>query len=500
MICVILTPCYAQTSQLGPLVDGDGFGIGDFGHSVSLHQSRILVGAPRYGATSMDARDRGPGAAFVFENIDGHWMQSKLLAPSVLQGRNDFGFSVAIKDDLAIVGTPSYGSDNFNEGIGTAFIFRKESEGWVFEQQLSPAHGEFGDYFGTAVAIGNGFIAVSSPEREISDTSSGMIYLFTHDGDKWIESEQVSHEWKYFGDSMDASNSHLIVGTHGLSHYAGGQVGHAMILDIENGLVVKRHELNANPNSSTEGLGHSVAIDGMMAVVGVPSVDIVLDPTNIWNGQNAGAVYVFEFNGFDWEHTQTVIAEDPGTSDKFGWSVDIANNRLIAGSIGEGVLGNVHGSAYVFENLGGELRQIKKLKPEPGETNMKYGWSVAINQGYTVVATPNLGGHGFVYDSSLIVGREQKADLPTSILSIESLSPNPFAKTVTLEVVNAKNEAIYFDVFDSLGRKVHSDNLKPDGIGRRKITWDPEFSRSGVYYFMVSSQSASATLSGVLVK
>ena len=97
-----------------------------FGSSVSASDNRVLVGA-RYA----DVYGRYSGAAYGFHrNAEGTWREQGLLptAPNCSDCSTNwqFGASVAVHADVAVVGASSYGRDNWD--WGAAYFYRLGTE------------------------------------------------------------------------------------------------------------------------------------------------------------------------------------------------------------------------------------------------------------------------------------------------------------------------------------------------------------------------------------
>ena len=72
---------------------------------------------------------------------------------------------------------------------------------------------------------------------------------------------------------------------------------------------VELQKLLASDGDDTDSFGYAVAMDGDYAVVGAP-----LD--NNGNGSNAGAAYVFKYDGMSWSQQAKLTASDGESSDQ----------------------------------------------------------------------------------------------------------------------------------------------------------------------------------------
>lgn len=137
--------------------------------------------------------------------------------------------------------------------------------------------------------------------------------------------------------------------------------------------ILKATASNAN---SGDNLGFAVSIDGDVAVIGA----LFADPDGV---SNAGAAYVYEYNGTDWIEVQILIASDKSASDRLGTSVSVKGTTIVVGAIASGTAG----AAYVYEKSGGAwpATETAKLTPSDGTTNDEFGGSIAIDSTTIIV-------------------------------------------------------------------------------------------------------------------
>jgi hypothetical protein len=173
---------------------------GQFGGSLALDGDTLLVGAPRFeeGAVHVfqrDAYDTWSIAAVLYEPI-----------PNELSG---FGRSVAVRGDLAVVGSVGYTADR-------AYAFARDAAGeWSFRAPLVP-NGP-AENFGTAVAIGADVILVGASHT----WPSGAVYWFTGDGQQWTQTAQLEPSTggynENFGRGLAFDGRRLVVGAQAAS-------------------------------------------------------------------------------------------------------------------------------------------------------------------------------------------------------------------------------------------------------------------------------------------
>jgi hypothetical protein len=194
-----------------------------FGQSVSLSGTTAIVGAPYQGALYT-------GAAYVFrENASGTWGQVAKLVASDAAENDQFGISVAISGNTAIVG-----AHHDNASTGAAYVFRETLPGtWSQIARLTAPDGAPGDEFGISVSISGNLAVIGSHQ---DDTSAGAAYLFRELGpDGWTFATKLTASdaanSDLLGTSVGVFGSTVIVGAPG-NDDAGSRSGSAYVFDV----------------------------------------------------------------------------------------------------------------------------------------------------------------------------------------------------------------------------------------------------------------------------
>ncbi len=99
-----------------------------------------------------------------------------------------------------------------------------------------------------------------------------------------------------------------------------------------------------------------------------------------------GSAYVFERIGGVWVETAKLTASDGVSGDAFGVSVSVSGNHAIVGAPSDDYR---HGSAYVFEQTGGVWTQVAKLTDSDVEAQDRFGASVSVSGDYAFVGVPS---------------------------------------------------------------------------------------------------------------
>ncbi len=251
--------------QLAEINAADGHSGDFFGSAVVLGGNRAIVGATNGGSCGLLLCS---GAAYVFDVATGQ--QLLKLTPSDTQTLDKFGSSVAISGDKAIIG--AWGNDRSSEGA--AYVFNVNTGQQLYKLTAPPRVDEFIDNdFGYSVAI-NGNIALIGATRGVDDDgdNSGSAYLFDLTTGQPLLNLKYSdpHRGDLFGQAVALSEKFALVGAGGDSFYHNEGGGKAYLFDVATG-----HELAKFENADCCGghFGYSVALSHDTAFIGTPFID-----------------------------------------------------------------------------------------------------------------------------------------------------------------------------------------------------------------------------------
>lgn len=257
--------------------------IGDrFGAAVAVSGDRVVVGA-----VEADADGWNAGLAYVFRRVLGVWALEGVLRPADISIGKQFGCSVSIVGETALVGA-FYDTQN-GSGAGAAYVFRRIGAVWVQEAKLLAADGAGLDLFGSAVALGQDVAVIGVPEDDDLGTSSGSAYVFRRLSTSWFQQQKLLP--------------------------SGG--------------------------SAQDKFGRAVTIDDDRAVVGAYWDDVA--------GTDSGAAYVFFGSPVqEWIEQTVLVAPSLAPGDHFGVAVAAANGRVIVGGPHHDANGESSGFAALF--------------------------------------------------------------------------------------------------------------------------------------------------------
>lgn len=328
---------YSQTLTASDGVSGDKFGEGLY-----LHKNNLLIGAPN------DTNEKGTsaGAVYVFARADesSSFSQVDKILASDASTNWQFGRSIFIQDDLAIVGCYSgnttyilendggwaeltkisqgapraavghipvsiapngdmaignYGYDNQR---GCAYVYTRSGDTWVQQgSAIVATDGSLGDLFGVSVVLVNDLLIVGSKaDRTGSTAEHGSVYIFTRSGSVWTQQQKIpcpggTTAVAWYGSSIarNADNPNAFIA--GAPYITISTIGTAGCSWIHTGSGGSWSEWGQQVASDPEYqayLGTSVTIGGDPGVTGWAILGAYAEDNA--KGTNAGSAYVYD--------------------------------------------------------------------------------------------------------------------------------------------------------------------------------------------------------------
>jgi hypothetical protein len=353
--------------------------------------------------------------SFPILSISQVYHQVQKIVASERASADVFGLSVAISGNYAIVGAQYESQDTMGLNAlvyaGAAYIFERDNNGnWNQKQKIVPSDRTTNDYFGASVAISGNQVIVGAYEKNGIDGTTyphaGAAYIFKRGSNgHWNQTGKLlaadTGSYNHFGYTVSISGRHAIVGVPIDMKDATGvndlnSAGSAYVFEQDgNGNWSTSQKITSSDRATADLFGAAVAISGNYAIVGAYQQD--RDSLNVDSLADAGAVYVFQRDGFGiWNQKQKIVSSDRTAGDRFGIAVSIDSSYIIAGAYLQDVDINEYnfksnaGAAYIFERNGNnDWIQTKKLLPADRAINDNFGATVSINGNYAMVGVQN---------------------------------------------------------------------------------------------------------------
>ena len=333
----------AALTELDKLLATDG-AVGDrFGLSVSVSGDTAVVGVPWDDDNGIDS-----GSAYVYVRDGLSWTEEAKLTASDGAADDEFGCSVSVRGDTAVVG--AYGGDDNGPGSGSAYVFVRSGSLWTEQAKLTAADGAAGDRFGWSVSVSGDTAIVGARYDDDNGDDSGSAYVFVRSGSVWTEQAKLTASdgaaGDYFGSSVSVSGDTAVVGAY-WDDDNGDRSGSAYVY-VRSGSSpsltwTEQVKLLPGDGAADDRFGCSVSVSGDMAVVGAPYDDD--------NGTDSGSAYVFVRSGSTWTERAKLLPGDGAAEDWFGTSVSVSGDTAVAGAPWDDDNGDMSGSAYVFDRF-----------------------------------------------------------------------------------------------------------------------------------------------------
>jgi len=416
-----------------------------FGWSVAVSGGTVVIGAydehsnaTGVNGNQVDNSADDSGAAYVFVRSGSTWTQQAYLKASNTGPGDDFGYSVAVSGDTAVIGAYRESSNatgvNGNQannsalGAGAAYVFSRSGSTWTQQAYLKASNTGKGDDFGYSVAV-SGDTVVIGAHRESSNATgvggngadnsasdSGAAYVFSRSGSNWTQQAYLKASntgtGDEFGSSVAVSGDTVVIGAYledsNATRVGGNQAdnsalgsGAAYVFTRSGSTWTQQAYLKASNAEANDGYGKSVAVSEDTVVIGArgeKSKATGVGGNQANNSANfSGAAYVYTRRGSTWTQQAYLKASNTGTGDEFGYSVAVSGDTAVVGARFEssnatGVNGNQadnrlleSGAAYVFSRSAGVWTQQAYLKASNTGADDHFGSSVAVSGDTAVI-------------------------------------------------------------------------------------------------------------------
>jgi len=312
---------WSNPSRLRPL--DPGWGSRHFGNAVAIDSNYIIVGAEW--AT-------GGGAAYIF-HFDGiEWYQQAKLVGTASDDWENFGCTVDIQGDYAIVGAyfETFGSLT---NAGSAYIFKRTGSTWNLDGKLYAIDSQADQWFGYTVGIYGTTAVVGA--HPVSSATAGWAYIYQKSDSDWVLRRKLAESES--SDAVVIYNRTIVVGDEW--DWNVGVYAYEDFSPAGDWSTFSTIKVGGSETIPGDHFGNSLAIDGNTIVVGA-------------DGKNfsTGAVYIYRRGLHYWELQKKLESIFCSTGDYFGCSVDISGGRIIVGAeSADSPYGNITGAASVFE-------------------------------------------------------------------------------------------------------------------------------------------------------
>lgn len=282
-------------------------------------------------------------------------------------------------------------SGNVSEGVSISGT-PEDSEvvrGFV---ELSAPSGATDMVFGSAAGISGDYAVVGAFSSDTGGENAGIAYVYERQSDgSWGNRTTISPDSPTadaeFGRLVAISGDTIAVSAHEEDNSVGSNAGAVYVFTRGTGNSwSQQQKLTAPGGAGFDRFGGSLDLDGDYLVAGSPKDDVDGD-------DEAGSLHVFyrASGGSSWDSGTTLLAPNKEAFADFGTDVAISGDIIVVGARGHGPGSISPGAVYVFERTGtNSWGYTTELEPPDGVSPERLGLSVAVHGNYAAVSSSGL--------------------------------------------------------------------------------------------------------------
>jgi hypothetical protein len=352
-------------TEQAKLLASDGTAGDSFGWWVAIEGDTALIGAA--------GDDMLKGSAYVFTRTGITWTeQTKLVAADGAAG-DQFGYSVYLSGDAAIIGANCDDDNGFDSG--SAYVFIRIGTTWTQQTKLLASDGATQDSFGGEVSISGDTALIGACFDDDNGFDSGSAYVFVRTGTTWTEQAKLRASDGAVGDYFSAyavsiSSDTALIGAQG-DDDNGADSGSAYVFIRTGTTWTEQAKLLASDGAAQDFFGGSVSLSGDTVLIGAGGDDV--------NGGNSGSAYMFIRTDITWAQEAKLFASDGAAEDIFGWDVAFDGDTVLIGAYYDDDNGVDSGSAYVFTKNQPPIADFSWMPQNPN-TNQQIVFNASASQ------------------------------------------------------------------------------------------------------------------------
>ena len=271
---------WQETGKLMPASLAEG---ADFGgaNNYAGYRSKAIARAGDRIAISSYSSNALSGAIHVFKKSEGTWIEETVLHPENPEAKTDFAWSLAATDNHIFAG--AWRSDE-EKGVVHHYMLDPDTNTWQESPNpIAPSTLEARSAFGYSLATKDGKLYAGAPGHD----GRGVIFIYEMNSllSRWMLSGQLTtsnpmRSRRGFGGSIALSETGLIEG--------GRRGGPAHIFDYDpsGNLWSAQHILTPSEDKARMGYGIGLAIGEDVAVVGSPRADFEEGVATVYEQEN----------------------------------------------------------------------------------------------------------------------------------------------------------------------------------------------------------------------
>lgn len=331
-----------------------------FGRQVSIAAGTALIGAesePVNGLTEA-------GAAYVFALTQSTWSQvARFTAPTPSAGGR-FGMAVAISGLEPSTPDRMLIASYENAGAGRVYAYRRSGEAWVSSFTITPPVTQAAQEFGSTLSLDGDVAVIGARRFDLGAVNSGVVYgvdfnasftaaSFVQRGDAAVQTEALAG----FAVAIDREGPTVLVGAPLTDVDSNANQG-VVLMSIGNGSDVfppLQRVFELGQGQTTALFGRAIATDGDTLMVGAPGEAVA-------GALYVGAVYAYRRQSNGSYLLEARLPNPQGIAgDFFGEAVAVRGDLALIGAPFFDSGGADIGMVYVYRRSGGQWSVVASL-------------------------------------------------------------------------------------------------------------------------------------------
>ncbi len=357
-----------------------------FGFSMAVGPDIAAIAAPE---TTIDGK-LAAGAVYIFHLVDGNWVEVQQLSETTPKTGNRFGYNVAMNSNTLAIS--AFGYDGNGKDSGRVYLYQPTNDGkWALQSSLQSPHPTTRERFGYNIALSGNNMAVATLRGPDGAKDAGNVHLYQYSNNGWafVQSIDIPGASDRFGQSIVLDGDLLAIGSFADDNECRDRIddaGSVTLYRLSGTKWVQAAELKADNGDGGDRFGFALALSGKTLAVGAICED-GLTPTDEYSGAQVGAVYVFTEEDGQW--TQRAYIKEPiiRNHNLFGYRIALTNKLMAIGAPLNDDNGEDAGAAYLYQGSGDDWEAIRTIQPADVKALDEFGVDLELSAGNLLIGS-----------------------------------------------------------------------------------------------------------------
>jgi len=330
---------------LTEITAGDGQDDDLFGTSVALLGTRLAVGAPNDRAIDSFGSPRIGATYLYEQNPTDErvWIEVQKIGAPRIDNNKEFGETLSLGPGRLAIGDPDFGISSGFGSNGAVYIYQPGvggSPGWGLVREIIAADADTGDALGFSISLDGDILGAGANEKKIGDNfDQGAVYLFGKDiggSNNWGEIKKLTasdgRDFDFFGEAVSLNSGWLAVGAPQYDLPDRSNIGAVYLFQKDFGGPSAWGEVTIlNPQDGMLGdrFGSAVSLRGPLLASGAKFADFFFEGGD--RQLNRGSTYLYTRDPLDqsaWNITTKFISSVGGSAELFGGALSMSEDYL----------------------------------------------------------------------------------------------------------------------------------------------------------------------------